>query len=365
MTSRRLLTLIVAALIAIGAGLWVATRHASTVAVQERAALYPGLKQQLDAIQGVHIYKAGDVRSVELARQDGRWRVSERAGYPADESKLRKLLQNIADAKVYEEKTSNPAGYKSLGVEDVSDSAATGVRLELSGQQTPVKLLVGKSGVGGESHYVRRAGEAQSWLVDKNIDTSASPDAWLRKDILDVSPDRVQSAKVAIKGQKAYTAAKQSRADAAFSVADLPKGKKLSSPSAANGFSTALSELTLADVQQASAFEGQAPAAHATVTTFDGLVVQLDGWSREDKRFVAMKTGYDAQIAERYRIATTPADDKTSAADAKAAPAPPVESKAPDVAEEARTASDRLAGWVYEIPSYKYEQIFKPLEQLL
>ena len=209
MTSRRLLTLIVAALIAIGAGVWLATRQASTVAVQERAALYPELKQQLDAVKSVGIYKAGDVRAVELMRQNGGWGVSERAGYPADESRLRKLLRSLADAKVYEEKTSNPASYKSLGVEDIKDSAAAGVRLELTGQQTPVNLLVGKSGVGGESHYVRRAGEAQSWLVDGNIDASATPDAWLRKDILEVSADRVQSASVSIKGKKTYTAAKE------------------------------------------------------------------------------------------------------------------------------------------------------------
>jgi hypothetical protein len=364
MTSRRLLGLIVVALIAIGAGVWLATRQASTSGMQERVALYPELKQQLDAVKSVRIYKPGDIRGVEVVRQDRGWGVSERAGYPADESKLRKLLRGLADAKVDEEKTSNPAGYKSLGVEDVSDSTATGVRLELIGQQTPVNLIAGKSGMGAESHYVRRAGEAKSWLVDKTIDTSASPDAWLSKDILDVSADRVQSANVAVKGQKTYTAAKSSRADAGFSVADLPKGKKLSSPTAANGFSTVLSALTLADVQQASAFEGQPPAAHATFTTFDGLVVQLDGWSRDDKRFVAVKTAYDAKIAERFRIPTTPKDDKTSAGDAKSAAAPAAP-KTPNVEEEAKMANDRLAGWVYEIPSYKYEQIFKPLEQLL
>jgi Domain of unknown function (DUF4340) len=364
MTSRRLLTLIVAALIAIGAGLWLATRQASTVADQERAALCPELKQQLDAVKSVRIYKAGDVRSVELVRQDRGWGVSERAGYPADEPKLRKLLRSLADAKVFEEKTSNPAGYKSLGVEDISESAATGVRLELTGQQAPVNLLVGKSGVGGESQYVRRAGEAQSWLVDHTIDTSASPDAWLRKDVLDVSADRVQAASVSIKGQKTYTAAKNSRADAGFSVTNLPKGKKLSSPSAANGFSTALSGLTLADVRPASAFDGQAPDAQATFTTFDGLVVQLDGWSRNDKRFVAVKTSHDAQVADRFKVATTATDDKASAGDTKPAPAA-VESKTPNAAEEAKVANDRLAGWVYELPSYKYEQVFKPLEQLL
>ena len=108
MTSRRLLILIVAAIVAIAAGVWLAGRQGSSGSTAGTAALYPELKEQLNAVSAVHIYKAGDARVVELKKQGEGWTVSERDNYPADDGKVRKLLIAIADAKVHEEKTSNP-----------------------------------------------------------------------------------------------------------------------------------------------------------------------------------------------------------------------------------------------------------------
>ena len=64
--------------------------------------------------------------------------MAERADYPADEAKVRKLLIALADAKVVEEKTSNPASYATLGVEDMKGTGATGLRVELAGLPKPV-----------------------------------------------------------------------------------------------------------------------------------------------------------------------------------------------------------------------------------
>ncbi|HEX2492432.1 MAG TPA: DUF4340 domain-containing protein [Steroidobacter sp.] len=354
MTPRTVLTLTIAALITTGAGVWLATRQSSP-AGGERALLYPQLQEQLDAVQALRIFKAGDSRTVEIARKDGSWAVSERAGYPADEAKLRKFLRGLAEARVLEEKTSNAKNYHSLGVEDVKEPNAGGVRVELTAAPSAVNLIVGKTGPGARSQYVRRAGEVHSWLIDANLDASASPEAWLRKEILDVSADRIQSASITVNQQKGYTAAKATRADANFTIADLPRGRKPSSPSAANGVAAALAGLTLSDVQPASAFEGAAPAARATFTTFDGLIVQLQGWSRDDKRFLAVQTSYDPQLAERFKVATTPSEKSPDGQEGRKA----------NAAEDAKTTNARAAGWVYEIPSYKYEQIFTPLASLL
>jgi hypothetical protein len=368
MTSRKaplhLTILIAAAVIALVAGVWLAARQSSS-STAERALLYPDLRQQLDAVQSVRIYKGGDAPAVEIVRKDSAWGVLQRAGYAADEAKLRQLIRALGDAKVLEEKTANAANYKSLGVEDVKDADASGVRLELTGAEAPVNLIVGKSGPGARSQYVRKVGEPQSWLIDASLDSSAAPDAWLRKEILDVSADRVQAASIATGKQKAYTAAKASRAAADFTVTDLPKGRKLSAPSAANGLASALSGLSLADVQAADAFAGAPPDARATYTTFDGLVVQLEGWVREDKRYLAVKTSYDAQVADRFKTPTAPAEKKSEETKATTDAAPKTAvSGAPSAAEQAKTIGARTAGWIYEIPSYKYEQIFKSSDEL-
>jgi hypothetical protein len=43
------------------------------------------------------------------------------------------------------------------------------------------------------------------------------------------------------------------------------------------------------------------------------------------------------------------------------APAAPTES----VEASAKSTNDRLQGWVFEIPDYKYDAIFKPMDSLI
>jgi hypothetical protein len=366
MTSRRLLILGIAAIVVIVAGVWLAGRQGSSGTDAVTGALYPGLKEQLNAVSAVHIYKAGDARVVELVRKDDAWKVSERDGYAADASKVRKLLIALAEAKITEEKTSNAESYATLGVEDTKGANATSLRIELVGTQQPVALIVGKPGIGANSNYVRRAGEAQSWLIDTQLDASATPDAWLRKDIIDVSADRMQSATVSAKGAKPYTAAKSSRADQNFAVQGLPKGKSLSAPTAANGVAMALAGLSLADVRAASAFQSTPPAAHATFRTFDGLVVEVDGWMKDQKHYIALRPSFDAAQAERFKVATAPAEEKKDEnKDTQEGAPAPAPAPAPNIAEDARKAADKVAGWVYEIPDYKFESLFKPVDQLV
>lgn len=369
MTSRRLLILAIVAIVAIGAGVWLAGRQGSTGSSAGSDALYPQLKEQLNSVSAVNLYKAADARIVELKKQGESWTVSERDNYPADESKVRKLLVEIADAKVYEQKTSNPEEYPKLGVEDTTGKGATSLRIELVGTPKPVNLIVGKQGVGARSNYVRRAGEPQSWLVNATIDTSSTPEAWLRKDIIDIAADRMQSATVEVKGAKPYTAAKAARGDANFSVDGLPKGKSLSAPTAANSAATALTSLSLADVRAASAFQSTPPAAHATYKTFDGLTVEVDGWVQDNKHYVALRPSFDAAQAEHFKVAAAPTEEKkpedkkgeTSATQSAEPPQP----AAPNVEEDAKKATAKLSGWVYEIPDYKYEALFKPVDQLV
>lgn len=372
MTPRRLLILGALAIGALVVSLVLSNQRSSSHQ-KPTTALYPQLKEQINSVKAVRLFKPGDTRAVELMQHDSGWIVSESHGYPADTAKVRKLLLALAQAKPVEEKTSNPQSYAALGVEDVSDAAATGVRVELEGVAAPVNLIVGKSGPGAQATYVRRAGEPASWLIDQRLDASTSPRDWLHTAIVDVAADRVQSATIAISGAKPYTATKNSRADADFAVEGVPKGKQLDSPSAANGVTMALAGLTLTDVRPLKDFAADKAAAHATFRTFDGLVTDLDGWVKDSKHYVAVKSAYDAALAQRFHVETkapdtkAPATDSSAQQEAEGAPAAGPNKAAADGKTEdaAKAANARLAGWVYEIPEYKYEAIFKPLESLL
>jgi hypothetical protein len=352
MTSRRLLILAVIAIVAVAAALMLANKRTSTAQAPSDL-IYPELKSQADSIKAIRIYKAGDTRALELIRNGAEWTLTERGGYPVAAVKARRLVQALSDAKIAEEKTSDPAKYAALSVEDVAAADAKGVRIEIEGPATPVNLIVGKDGPGGKSSYVRRAGDKQSWLV--NTQLSASPDIgdWLDKEIINVSADRVQSAVVAIEGQKPYTATKSARADADFSVDPLPKGKALSSPSAANSASSALMGLALDDVEPKSVVANGKPSARATFKTFDGLVIDIHGYKKDAQRYITLTPTYDAALAEKFHIKT--------ATDDKAKP----EAAAPNVEEEAKAAAAKVANWAYRIPDYKYDAIFRPMDELL
>ena len=71
--------------------------------------------------------------------------------------------------------------------------------------------------------------------------------------------------------------------------------------------------------------------------------------------------------------ADKPADDR-DAADKGTEGAPPAADKPAEetakpatrnVEEEASKANAQLTGWVYEIPAYKYDAIFKPVDELI
>jgi len=362
MTSRRLLILAVAAIVVVAGAVLLANRQTSTGGGSNEL-LFPALKAEADSVKAIRIYKAGDQRAIELVRDGANWSITERNGFPAASAKARRLVQALADAKTLEEKTSDPAKYASLSVEDVKGADAKGVRIELDGPKTPVNLIVGKDGPGSKSSYVRRADDKQSWLA--NTQLSASPEIrdWLEKDVLNVSADRVQSANITIEGQKPYTAAKSSRADSDFKVEPLPKGKELSGSSAANGAATALMSLTLEDVQPKANIATGKPAAQATYMTFDGLVVQLDGFKKDDKRYITVATAFDPKLAEQFKLKTA-ADEKPKA-DAKSVDKAKADAPAVPVEEEAKNLNAKTAKWAYEIPEYKFDSLFRPLDELL
>jgi len=218
-------------------------------------------------------------------------------------------------------------------------------------------------------------GEEKSWLVSEQLSASPEPVDWLDKDIVNIASERVQSATISIQGQKPYTAAKASRTDVDFKVEPLPKGKELNSASAANGVSTALMHLSLDDVRPKSELANDKPSAQATYKTFDGLVVQLDGFKKDDKHYVTLTTSYDAALAEQFKAKPAEGDKaqddkaKDASTEGEGAPAKseetPAESTTPNAADEAQKTAAKVANWAYEIPGYKYDAIFRPLDEML
>ncbi len=89
--------------------------------------LYPDLRAQLNDVRQIVVRGPGNQLIATLERREARWIVVER-GYPADTGRIRETLLALAEARIVEEKTSTPALYDRLAVQDIAlhDEGASG-----------------------------------------------------------------------------------------------------------------------------------------------------------------------------------------------------------------------------------------------
>jgi hypothetical protein len=325
-TSRRLGLLVVAALVAIALALWLSTRPHGERTTEESRLVLPDLMGLLNSVTELRIAK-GDGSRATLKKGGTDWIVEER-GFPADTSRVRKLLIDLSELAIVEEKTREPENYPQLGVEDVSSPKASGTRIDIVTPAKTLSLIVGKPS-GAKSSFVRLAGAPVSLLASPQLVPDADAARWLDKPVIDVAEARVKQVDLQPASGPAYTVMRGAAQQTDFSVSKLPKGRELSGPGAANAVAGALASLTLDDVRKAGG-AGTEPA-HATFHTFDGLTVDVMGRKDGDRRFLALSA----------------------------------QSSAKETTSEAQALNARFSGWEIEVPGYKYDALFRPLEDLL
>jgi hypothetical protein len=343
---KRFVVLLVAALAVITFAFWLSTQRYLPRDAAFGIRAVPELEPALNDVTGLRIVGPGDAPLVTLDRPDGRWHVAER-GYPADASRVRALLLSLADLEVVERKTDDAANYPRLGVEDVKSPAAQGFRIEVRGLDRPLALIVGREAQPG-SGYVRRTDASEALLVRPRIDVDRDPRAWLARPVLDVAPSRVQSFSVARSGAQPWRGEKASRADAAFVLAGLPRGREPYAPDAADAVAAMLAGLDFEDVRRADATAAEVEDARATFATFDGLVVTVVGRADADARWLRFEVGYDPVLAARF---------------------PPGAGDDAPGGEQVRAEADRLAattrGWWYRVGADRYDRTFRAIDSLL
>ena len=315
------------------------------------AALVPDLDAALGEIERVTIVKANNETVATLEKRPDRWVVADKNDYVADAAKLRQALTALAEAHVLEQKTANAELYGRLGVEDVAGTAAAGISVALtaSGRELPTIIL--GNAEGAKFRYARRAGEAQSFLIDRNPDVPRVAAQWVDARIIDVRGERVREVTITHADGEVVKLSKESSELANFDVATVPQGRELSYPGVANVVGNALRELNLEDVRP-SAEPAEGEQTVVEYRTFDGLVVRIVGVEREDENWITIEASADpAQAAAPP--AAAPADG--------AAAAPP----AADPSAEAERINAKVGGWRYKIASFQYDQMTRRMADLL
>lgn len=392
MSQKTLIGLVVAALIAIVVAVVLNQRSQPLSEGGARAAeLAPQLRDHVNDVNRLVVTGAENKVVATLERGAGGWTLAERGGYAVDTGKLREFLLKLSEATLVEQKTANKDKYAALGVEDVDAKDAKGFKIELGGLAQPFALIIGSAGPRGGGSFVRRVGEAQSWLTSTPLTVQKNAADWLKKDLADVPAVRIESVTITHADGKRFEVSKAAEGEANFRLAEIPKGREAGSEFAANGLASTLSGLRFDDVLPAKDAAPEADAAKARYAAFDGLVVDATAWEKDGKHYAQFKASLDAAQADKgitQAQAKAKADFDTAVAASEAAkastePQPEGAKDAPikplAVGDPAKDREQRLAaiqqevadlnahfdGWTFVLPAHKYANIDKSVDDLL
>ncbi|HEY4445033.1 MAG TPA: DUF4340 domain-containing protein [Steroidobacteraceae bacterium] len=344
MSRQRFVALIVAAVLAISGALYLSSRR-NLPRDTHGGALLPSLAGELNTVTTLSVRRGSAAPTVTVHEQGGRWMVAERGDYPADVSKVRKLLLALSDAKIVEQKTSNPANFAVIGVEDPSTPGATGAEISVTTRDGKHAVIIGKPV--GAGNFARRGGENSSYSVEPGISFESEPRFWIDTRLLDVAAAGIQSIEVKPAVGSAYTVHRavapaggsagggttaSANLGAAgppapkvaenFTLEGVPPGRKAADAASLAPSPTAYNGLTVDDVTPAGDVDFS-KATVATLTFSDGNVITMTGATIGDKHWVEVKSSKDAAL------------------------------------------NAKTAGRAFDIAGYRFDAIFRPLEQLL
>ena len=368
------------------AGLWLSFHRSSHQGDLSGGILFEDLAPALGNISEIRLSK-GDGSRTTLRKQSGGWSVVERE-YPADTGRVRDLALSLARMKIIEHKTSDPASYPKLGVEAPDAPAAASTLVEVVAGDKTWALIVGKNAE-GRAIYVRKPKEAASALAEPAVMVEPDPKRWVDRQLVDVAGAKVHDIAVKPANGPAYLLTRARRDDTDLVLSPVPKGRTAVSSMSLNSQADSLTALNFDDMRPAPA--ATAPGTDlATVRLFDGQVFEIAGRKEADKAFITITAHRDPSLAAQFpehaaaKPAEKPAMPATPAAPAAAAPAaaapaappapaPPAAPAAPahpdSVAPAADQSTERLAarakGLEFEIPLYKYESLFRRLDDML
>lgn len=326
MKKRSFALLLAAAVVSVAAAAYAVVSQGARLAAPEPAStpMFADLLDRANDVQAVTIASAKG--KLTLQRNGNAWSLTEAGGYPVPADKVRQLVAGLAGLRLLEPKTDQPARHARLEVEDITakDAKSRQVAL-LGGDGKPlVSLIVGKpnrtldlNGLRGV--YVRNPGEPLAWLAEGALEVPTAVIDWVDRSVVDLPAAKLKSATFAPTGSGQITLTKAEGGAAGFTLTPVPEGKT-ADLDAVGRLADAFAGISLDDVRVDKDTDKAVEAATVEAVSTDGLTLHgellaLDG-------------------ATWMRV--------TAKADAGSA-----------AAEEAKTISARVTGWLYKLPQFK------------
>jgi hypothetical protein len=339
MRTRSLAILLAAAVVTSGGAVWSLTQRPDySAAPAGQAPAFPDLRAAPDQVAQVELMTR-DGGFVLLRDAEG-WSAPEYHNYPVSAGKVGRLVSSLSDMRLVAEKTSKPELYARLDLADPeSDPASAARRIILSDAQGTalVDAYIGKKlwrHTGGErtGTYLRRAGEAETWLATGGDPIDRDILDWLDKGVMDIATARLTRVEIAPAGQAPYEILRDGEAEP-FILPALPEGASVSE-SALSRIAGTLAGLKLEDVKPVAEVALPAERNRGHFVTFDGLEITAEHATLEEESWVTFNVTTGADATE-------------------------------DARAEATALREKLSPWAFKLPDYVAERLATPLEQVV
>lgn len=350
MTRKAFLSLLIVTVVAvIGAG-WTLSRRDTGEGVRGAGqVMFPDLAEHANNVRLVKVTRASGTVTLESAKKGGdtEWSLKELYGYPVPLESIRAVVGGMASVAAIEAKTTMAKKYPKIHVSDPSKKGSKSALVQLfDGERHKMaELIVGLEhpSLGGPGLvYVRRPGEARSWLARGKIPVPEKRADWVNRMIVEIDLPRMREATLFVPGQPPLRVYKNKPDEQDFTVENQPKGTELKELFGAEDIARSMQQLSFVDVRPEKdiGFDFSSHP-HGIYVTFDGVVV--DTWMKE-------KFG-KKWIAVRAHVNQHPAPvDKVDPAKAKK-----------DVDKINKTAT----GWAYTISDFETKNMYKTMDKLV
>jgi hypothetical protein len=357
------------ALVAAGAVLgtlaWLSSRERTPAA---SARIGAELLPDLDVNTVDEIMVSTATETARVVRAESGWQLPERYYYPASFETIRQLMLNLDRLEIGQVITANGQQREKM---ELSDAAATVIRLKAAGQQVaeialgamrqPQNAEAGPYGFGGmpEGRYVAINNDPSVYLIsDMLYEAAAQQQRWLDSALLDVSPEAVSSVTIENPADGTFRLRKGTDGKLDFDPADKAAPFDDSKAFTLTG---ALSDLAMQDVadpvlaDEALGFTGQPRRFRVEATDGTRYDVRIgEPVNESGDRHIRIAVGFEAPpvpaVAEGDDAAAKAADSIISAEEAKA---------------KADALHAKLSPWTFRIASYKAGNMTPTRESLI
>ena len=312
----------------------------------------PELEGRLNDVRLI-VVSRGDEEVKVFQDTDNVWKVQQLESYPADLTKVRRVLYRLEQSRLLETKTNNPKRLGRLMLDDAYGHVLRLMTRDDSGYQPLSDIIIGKLAPDFKGTYLRYYEDPQSWLATEQIEVKADPLKWVDPIMLNVPRSRVKSVEILHTGADVLTITRD-KPGADFEILGKPEDKAVESNYQVNIIASAMEMMRLSDVAAASKVKLPKTQLLVTFKTFDGMEVYFDIGSENDTEYSWAK----AYAAYNPDLVPVPSED-TEEAQKKA------EEQAVAVMAEVDAINARLSGWLYKIASHHQALLKKKMDDLV